>query len=385
VSATRIRDSAAEAVERDELLELLARLIRADTRNPPGNERAAVEVARPLLERLGARCEDVEPEPGRTSLIARVQGARRGAPTLIVNGHLDVVPAPPELLQPAVRDGRVHGRGACDMKGGIACAIEALAALRRAGRAPACALEFHLVADEERGGARGTAMLAEQGLIGGDACLVPEPTDLRPCLAEAGVVWLTVEVHGSAGHAARADVLPSAVEGAARAVLALHGARAADQPHPLIGTGVTNVGTIAGGSAPNVVADRCLLGVDVRTLPGQSVDDVLADVRAALPDDLDCELRVDDTCEPWQLSADHPFAGLVLKALEDETGTACRVTGWRASSDARLIRATGVPTVVCGPGSLDHAHTGDEHVPVDELVRAAAVYARIYERFGHRT
>src|SRR6516165_2541882 len=135
------------------------------------------------------------------------------------------------------------------MKGGIAAAICALSLLERAGRAPACDVVFHLVADEERGGRLGTRALLEQGLIQGDACLVPEPTDLELCVAERGLWQARIHVAGKPGHGSRPREGVSAVEHAARLVLALHAADFEGNDHPLLGKPTANAGTIQGGSA----------------------------------------------------------------------------------------------------------------------------------------
>src|SRR5207253_9940325 len=138
-------------------------LATIDSRSPPGNERAGIAACRAALEPYGASFEEIEPADGRASLLATI-GDAGDRPTLIVNGHLDVVPIderqwtrPPFAGEIDESEGRIYGRGTADMKGGIAAAICALGALRRAGKAPACNLVFHLVADEERGGAPGTA------------------------------------------------------------------------------------------------------------------------------------------------------------------------------------------------------------------------------------
>src|SRR5438067_8288861 len=182
-------------VDRGEVVDLTAALVRMDTRNPPGNERPAADLCRQALEPFGATFDEVEPAPGRTSLLATVGTPGDGRPTLIVNGHLDVVPIneaqwtrSPFGAEIDNAERRMYGRGTADMKGGIAAAICALSTLQRAGREPACNLVFHLVADEERGGALGTAAMVDAGLIRGDACLVPEPTGLNVCVAERGML-----------------------------------------------------------------------------------------------------------------------------------------------------------------------------------------------------
>src|SRR5437879_1783831 len=163
-------------VDRDAVIDLTAALVRIDTRNPPGNERAAADACRQALTPFGATFTEVEPAPGRTSLVAAVGDPDDGRPTLIVNGHLDVVPINAEQwtrdpfgAEIDKDEGRMYGRGTADMKGGVAAAICALNALQRAGVEPACNVVFQLVADEARGGALGTAVMAAKARIRGDA------------------------------------------------------------------------------------------------------------------------------------------------------------------------------------------------------------------------
>lgn len=242
-------------VSADSVVDMTRALVATDTRNPPGQERLAADVARQLLEPLGATFEEVEPEPGRVSLVARIGAENMTRPTLIVNGHLDVVPINPagwsrDPFGGELDGGRLWGRGTADMKGGIAAAIEAVLALRRAGRELPCDLVFHLVADEERGGQLGTRVLTSSGAVVGHACLVPEPTSLAVCIAERGILTAEVAVRGRPAHASEPRRGISAVEKAAKVVLALHAADFGHPPHPLLGSPTANAGMIAAARDP---------------------------------------------------------------------------------------------------------------------------------------
>jgi acetylornithine deacetylase/succinyl-diaminopimelate desuccinylase family protein len=379
-------------VDGEAVVDLTRRLVAVDTQNPPGNEAAAAEVARDALSAFGATFQTVEPAPGRVSLVATVGAGDGRRPTLLVNGHLDVVPVDPtawahDPFGGDVEGGRVYGRGTADMKGGIACAVEALATLRRAGREPAGDVVFHLVADEEVGGGLGTAVLLDAGLLRGDACLDPEPTALGICVAERGVLWATLTVDGVPAHGSRPQDGLSAVEKAARIVLALHGADFGDPHHPLLGSPTCNVGRIAGGTAANVVAERCRLGIDRRVLPGVTEADAVASLRRridALQDpEIRYEIEVDTFCEASALDADHELVTRLQRAFTTVTGRAAPVIGLSGSTDARFVRnQAGIPAVVCGPGQLEQAHTVDEWVAIDRLVDATAVYAELFATFA---
>jgi acetylornithine deacetylase/succinyl-diaminopimelate desuccinylase family protein len=381
-------------VAAEELVELTRALVSVDTRNPPGNERPIEEVVRDALSGRPARWSSLEPRPGRLSLVAELEhpeGPRPGRPVLIVNGHLDVVPVDAgawsrDPFDPVVVDGRIYGRGSADMKGGLAAAIRALDTLTAAGIAPACDVVFHFVADEERGGQFGTQALLDAGFIHGDACLVPEPTGLELCIAERGLLHGYVHVTGRAGHGSRPRDAVSAIEHAARLVVALHAADFGDADHPLLGTPTANIGTIRGGTTINSVAESCTFGIDRRILPGATVESTEAGIREMIErtgiDGLVYSLEVDNFGEASELPAAHPWVGIVGDAVLKAIGRRPGKIGMTFTTDARFVRnQAGIPAVVCGPGEVAQAHTVDEWVSVEQLVDACAAYAELFGSF----
>ena len=393
-----------EHVDARKLTELARALVAVDTSNPPGNEGAAEGVLRAALAPWRPAWETVEPAPGRVSLMARLpspDGASAdahdgaGRPTLIVNGHTDVVPAiaanwSHDPFQPEVVDNRLYGRGGADMKGGIAAAICALGTLEAAGLEPSCDIVFQFVADEERGGGLGTRVLMESGLLRGDACIVPEPTSLAVSVAERGLLQGEIVVKGRPGHGSRPREGVSAVEHGAQIVLALHAADFGDPEHPLLGAPTSNIGMFHGGTALNIVAEQARVGFDRRLLPGTSLDEALAGLRrrvkAAGLEGVEYEIEVFDYGEGSEMSSDHPFAELVRRSISSVTGTSPDTMGMTFTTDARFVRnQAGIPAVVCGPGNIAQAHGIDEWVSISQLVDATAAYAEIYRSFGPGT
>jgi len=376
-----------EHVEEAAVVAATQALVRVDTRNPPGDEVRIVAACQEMLAPLGARIDVVEPSPGRASVVASLPST--GKPVLVINGHLDVVPLSADdwTVDPfgaEVVDGRVWGRGTADMKGGIAAALEAVRTLDRSGREPAWDLVFHLVADEERGGRWGTQVLVETGFCDGiAACLVPEPTDLDVCVAERGLLVAHLTMLGRPAHGSAPRQGVSAIETAAKAVLALHAADFGDETHPLLGRPTANIGQIGGGSGHNTVAESCRVTVDRRLLPGATLAAALAQVEAkvqAIDDpDVRYEVEVEVFGEASELSADHPYAALVGRCIVEATGRRPEIIGMPFTTDARFVRnGAGVPAVVCGPGGIAQAHVHDEWVAVDRLVDAAAAFATLY-------
>ena len=376
-------------VSSSSVVEMTRALVAADSQNPPGRERLVADVARQLLEPLCGSVAEVEAAPGRVSLVGRIGDCSR--PTLLVNGHLDTVPADPnrwahDPFGGEVADGRIWGRGTADMKGGVAAAIEAVLALGRAGIEPPCDVLFHLVADEERGGRFGTQALLDRGLITADACVVPEPTSLDVCIAERGLLHVDVLLHGRPAHASEPRRGISAIEKAAKVVLALHAADFGHPAHPLLGAPTANAGLISGGSGANVVAERCVVTIDHRVLPGQAQADAVDDVRRlidAIDDpDLIYDLEPIVFGEASELAPSHPWTAWMRTTIAGVIGRQPAVIGMPFATDARFVRnQRAIPAVVCGPGSIDQAHVDDEWVAIDALVDAAAVYATLMAGF----
>jgi acetylornithine deacetylase/succinyl-diaminopimelate desuccinylase len=386
------REAADSAVHPDEVLRLARALVSTPSENPGGLEEDAAAVAGGLLEELGATVQVVRSDTGRPNLVA---GFGKGAgPALAWNGHLDVVPvgdvstwtSPP--WDAGISGGRLIGRGAADMKGPIASALAAVAALRRAGIELGGRLVFHLVSDEERAGMHGTKVLWERGMLDQDAAIVGEPSELQVGLAERGGAWLGLIAHGRSAHGSRPDLGVNAITAMARFLLRIEEVLP-DRSHPLVGRPSVNASMITGGSAPNMVPDRCEVEIDRRTVPGESSPDevrapfdaLAAAIRAEHPE-VDIEITLRQWTESAEAAADSRIADEVREATTRVRGATPTDAGFTGITDARFyVNEASIPTVIFGPGSLSVAHAPDEWVLVDDLVDAARIYARIFVGF----
>jgi acetylornithine deacetylase/succinyl-diaminopimelate desuccinylase family protein len=383
------RDAAA-AVDADEVIALARALIRSPSENPGGTEDGPAGIVAEVLAALGAAPETVRSPGGRPSVLGELG---RGERSLVFNGHLDVVPAgeadawPHPPYEAAIADGLLWGRGSADMKGPVAAALGAAAAIRRAGIEPAGRLVFHLVADEEYMGTHGTAVLLREGYLHGDACVVGEPSELSIGLAQRGGAWIRATSHGTIAHGSTPHLGVNAIESMARFVLASPDALP-DRTHPLTGAPTINVSTIEGGRSFNVVPDRCEVEVDRRAVPGETLDDVVAGIDRVLQTlanrhpGFDVSIDVKDWCEPAETADDAPIVTALRAAAGDVLGQPPDETGFTGITDARFYtNDAGVPAVLYGPGSLTVAHTANEHIALDELVDGARVYAQTFVRF----
>ena len=384
--------AAAEAVDPDEVIRFARALIGAQSENPGGTEDRAADAASEILSALGATPTIIRSEEGRPSVVAEI-GAGDG-PSLAWNGHLDVVPAgdpatwanDPWAAQ--VVDGRLVGRGSADMKGGVAAALAAAAALGRAGIAVAGTVAFHLAADEELGGIHGTKILWEQGFLTQDACVVGEPTELQLGLAERGGAWFTAVARGRAAHGSQPDRGVNAITSMARFLLRLSEVLPGRE-HPLVGRPTVNAALITGGSAPNVVPDRCEVDIDRRILPGETDPDevrapfveLVERLRAEHPE-IDIEVGLREWTDAAEAHPDSRIAATAREAVSAELGSRPADVGFTGITDARFyLNDAAIPSVILGPGSLSVAHAANESVAVDELVAAARIYARIFAGF----
>jgi succinyl-diaminopimelate desuccinylase len=385
-------EAAARAVAPDDVLRYARAMITVPSENPGGTEDGVAAVAAEILTELGADPEIVRSEEQRPSVIATVAGS--GAPSLAWNGHLDVVPAgsldtwshPPFAGNVVSR--KLIGRGAADMKGPIAAAMAAYAGIRRAGVALGGSLTYHLAADEEFGGVHGTKVLWERGLLTQDAAVVGEPSELTLGLAERGGAVVVATAFGKAAHGSQPHHGVNAITSMARFLLRLEEVLP-DLEHPLAGRPTVNAAVIEGGSAPNVVPDRCSVEIDRRLIPGETDRDAilgsfrgLADSLHAERDEIDLRFEIREWAEPAETDAGSEIARVARGAVEAETGRHPVDAGFTGITDARFyINGAGIPTVILGPGSLTVAHTADEWVDIDELVAGARIYARLFVGF----
>jgi acetylornithine deacetylase len=360
------------------VLDLVRTLVSMPSVNPDlerggAGEREIAGLTASWLRDWGFDVEVTEAAPGRASVLGRAR--RGGGPTLILNGHLDTVGVDGMSVDPfagEVRDGRLYGRGACDMKAGIGAL---LAAARDAVQRGSFSGELvvALVADEENASI-GLQSLLDGGLAG-DAAVVCEPTSLAIMPAHKGFVWLGLEFRGRAAHGSRPDLGVDAIRHAGL-LLAQLDALEADlsrgRTHPLLGHGSIHAGTIAGGTAASVYPPTCRLTLERRTLPGETTADVRAEVeslleriRADVPD-MAAEMRVTLERPGTEVALDAPVVQALEGALQ-EAGVKPRHEGMSAWVDAALLNVAGTPAVCFGPGSIEQAHAADESVPVEQL------------------
>ena len=373
---------------------LTRELVRVDSRNPtlvsgaPGEARVA-RVLGDVLTAWGFRVELRDAAPGRPNVIARIGAAREnGHGSLMFNGHIDVVGVEGMVHAPwdgTVRDGRLYGRGASDMKAGVAamCAAATRAVDAAGDTGFAGEIIVTAVVDEEYS-SLGTRALVAQG-IRADAAIVTEPTRLAIMPAHKGFVWIDAVVHGRAAHGSRWDVGVDAIRHAGLLLAELDTFDAETLParqHPLLGRPSLHASTIAGGIGLSTYPDRCQFTIERRTLPGETTAQVMAElteayarVRARRPE-VSAEINLIFEQPPSDVSVDAPIVLALdgaLRACAEEVS----VMGMSAWTDAAILNEAGIPAICFGPGDISLAHAAEEYVRVDEIERATLVLATL--------
>lgn len=383
------------------MVELLATLVAIPSVSPMGRDVSGPEYLETRLTawlgefftQLGVPWETREVLPGRSNVLARFDspGART---TLLLDAHQDTVPVEGMVIppfEPTIRDGRLYGRGACDVKGGMAAMLTAFARLVRERPAGAAHVVMSCTCDEEAT-AQGVKALA--GLWSGaerpspllptapDLALVAEPTGLNIIVAHKGAVRWKLRTTGRACHSSRPQEGHNAVYRMAEVLTALE-QYAATLPqmvpaHPLCGGATLSVGRITGGISVNTVPDECVIEIDRRVVPGEDPAGVIDHVEHWLRERLDVDFEM---LPPWLDGAtlsdsnNHGWADRLMGQIAAVAGPREKQGAWYGTNASR-IATTGVPGLVFGPGSIDQAHTVDEWIDLEQLRQAAEIYYR---------
>ncbi|MDR1237567.1 MAG: M20 family metallopeptidase [Propionibacteriaceae bacterium] len=368
-------------------LDLLRSLLRADSQNPPGHEAAAAQVVAEALTGLGLRVRSIEVEPGRPNVVAELPGD--DPESLLLNGHLDTVTiGDPDAWHydpfGEVSAGRCYGRGSCDMKGGLAAMIGAVAAVVHSGMPRRRSLLLTAVIDEEVW-FKGTQSLLDDGLLTNcSRAYISEPTSLSIATSLQGAAEFTARIDGVAAHTGMAELGRNAIIGMNHLVAAL------DSYHQsLRGTGQrfglpvdpsVNVGSIAGGSGVTLVPDACTLSFDRQFLPGEDQSAAITEIEQIFHSvcaqyDLTGQLTLDQSFPSWSIDPQSPEVRDLTAAHTQASNSPAQTSIFRAYVEIELLHRAGIPGAIYGPGSIIQAHRPDEYVPLSEVATATRTYA----------
>ena len=364
---------------------LVRELVRVDSRNPalvsgaPGEQRVAAALC-DVLVGWGIDASLQDAAPGRPNVIGVVKGSGGGR-SLMLNGHIDVVGVdgmthPPfDALE---QNGRLYGRGAADMKGGVAAMCAAAARLKGTLRGD---MILAGVVDEEWQSLGTSALLAAGRRA--DAAIVTEPTRLRLMPAHKGFAWIEVRVRGRAAHGSRWDLGIDAIRHAGLLLAELDRIDAEELPrhaHALLGRASLHASFIEGGLGLSTYPDRCVVRIERRTVPGESLADVRREIDAACDrvrsrrPEFAAEVELLFSQPPSDVSMDAPVVSVLSEALE-KRGLSTTPMGMSAWTDAALLNAAGIPAICFGPGDMAMAHAAEEYIEVSEIEAATEILA----------
>lgn len=373
-----------EIVEQD-VVKILRNLVRIPTQNPPGKERECAEYIKNKLDEWGIRATLVpKPFNNRPQVVATYGTGKE--PILVLNAHMDVVPEGDlkkwdyDPYEGVVENGKLYGRGSCDTKGGLAAAMITAKTLAKNETALKGTLLLQFPVGEE-GGQPGTRTLLEEGYLGNWG-IVLEPTNLRTATSANGVAWYEISVKGKACHASVPEKGKNAIVKAAKVLTNLeeYGKEIRSRQDPLTGHATCAITKIQGGTKENVVPEMCKITIDRRFLPQESTEQVKLELNELLKgvfgeeSKFQYEYESKRSLESAKISSDSKIAKILRNHSKKIADVPDKPFGIIATTDQRnFVNDAGVPAVVWGPGSLDQAHTVDEHVEINQVVKATKI------------
>jgi len=383
-----------EGVDGAFVVDLLKDTVGTNSVNPtvgrgPG-ESAVADLIYDRLTSIGGL--EVRRQPvgdGRSNVIAILKGSGGGR-SLMLNGHMDTVGIDGMIVEPFkpfIENGRLHGRGACDMKGALTAMAGALKSLVDSGPELRGDLIFTAVVDEEYKSI-GTKKLVEE--YRADAAIVGEPTEMKTAIAHKGFVWIEVEIKGKAAHGSVPEKGVDAIAHAAKVVSGLERLqkRLATRTHPLLGSPKVHTSTIQGGTDWSIIPERCVLRLERRTLPGEPVSSVMNEIDEILQDikknnrDLEATGRSPYDMPPLETAPTELIVQLLQQAVAKVVGREMPITGVPYWTDGALLsKLASIPTCLFGPGDIGVAHSADEHVSVKDVLDSTYVYRTIAQTF----
>lgn len=372
-----------------ELLDFTRKLIRINTVNPPGKEDPVIWNVGELFDRFGIPYTVFPHGDGRSSILGILRGTGE-KPGLLMAGHADTVPIgeakwqhPP--FEAEIEEGKIYGRGASDMKSGIAAMIYAAGALAALKVPIRGDLLVAITAGEETDSLGAREVVNSPWIQEASFGLIAEPTDLNILVAEKGALWVKLEAFGITAHGSMPGKGVNAVEFLAELTAwwkEKWGKNWSHALHELLGCATMSLNSFAGGTAPNVVPDYAEAVIDMRTLPGQDHGRILESLRAQMEllqaehPGLRMALSVLNDRPALDLPVDHPLAASLKEKVTEIAGFSPELGGAAFYTDASVFGPrTDMPLVICGPGNMSTMHKVDEYVEIQKLRDAAEIFA----------
>lgn len=380
------------AVQEAELVEYCREMVRIKSVNPPGDEMAMAEYVANVLKSIGLEVKLLKHSSSRASVLAILRGSGQ-APALLYSAHLDTVPLGAEqwIHEPFAAetlDGKIWGRGSADMKGGLAALLVMAKIMANSGLSIKGDLIFAITAGEEVDslGAKSVASYPDLGPV--QAIIVPEPSYNDIYIAEKGALWLEISTYGKTAHGSMPALGKNAVMMMVELIKGLENFFIPFESHAMLGGFSMSINTISGGIKTNVVPDRCVVSIDMRTVPGQDHHDIMARFQGLIKDlgkhdpDFKAAIEISNDRPPIETSPEEPVVKMMVDIVADITGELPIPKGVNYYTDAAtLTPAFKAPMIICGPGHPGLAHQPNEYVEIEKLVQAAKIYTAATHQF----
>ncbi len=369
-------------------VDIAKELIKFDTSGPPTQEQPCVEWIQSYLDALGFETTLQAVEPGRANIVAKYGVGKE--PGLVLSGHIDVVLAgdldlwkASSPFSPVVKDGRLYGRGACDMKGPDACMIQAAEDLIDEDFKKQLTLVF--TAGEDTGGWFVDRVISDKLVTHRDAVfgVIGEPSLMKIIPVHKGGGGAEVLIHGKAAHSSRPELGINAIQKAADFLYELRKLQKEldKNPHKLLGPSTVECTMMNGGFKANILPDQAHLTLNFRFIPGHENPETskrwIIDIINRLSEN-DPEFKAEILSSRASVPLDVPLDSQVVTLLKDILGT--DPVGAPYYTEAVSYTKAGIPTVICGPGSIDQAHTPDEYISLEQLEQGVEVYKELIKQ-----
>jgi acetylornithine deacetylase/succinyl-diaminopimelate desuccinylase family protein len=378
-------------IDEKETLSLVKKLVSVNSVNPCIEKgKGEIEISKCIaeyLEKVGLEVRTQEVVDGRFNVIATLKGSGNGR-NLMFNGHTDTVGIRNmsiDPLNPVVENGRLHGRGACDMKGPIAAIMIAIRTLAESRVDMKGCVSLSTVVGEEFDNVGANKLVTDKQLAKlTQALIVAEPTALQLAIKHKGFANLEVEVEGKAAHGSVPEKGIDAIEKAAKIILEIENLKKefALKKDPLLGQPKIHSSTIEGGREWSVVPDRCVVRFEIRTIPGYATSQAVEDVERIISElakkdpDLKAKVGLFLSGEPLNTSPEDPMIKGLKKAIKTVKAVEPQIIGLPFYTEAAIFaKALSIPACIIGPGDIAQAHSADEFVKMSEVIEAARIYA----------
>jgi len=384
-------------IDENETLSLVKKLVSVNSVNPCIEKgQGEIEVSKYIadyLAKIGLEVKTQQVVDGRFNVVATLKGSGKGR-NLMFNGHTDTVGIRNmtiDPLKPILESGKLHGRGACDMKGPIAAIMIAIKTLAESKLELKGNVSLSTVVGEEFDNVGANKLVTDEqfGKLT-QALIVGEPTALQLAIKHKGFANVEIEVEGKAAHGSVPEKGIDAIEKAAKIVLEIENLKKkmSSKKDLLLGQPKIHSSTIEGGREWSVVPDRCVVRFEIRTIPGYATNQAVMDIRDLIRElsekdpDMKAKVGLFLSGEPLNTSPEDPMIKGLKKAIGIVKGVEPQIIGLPFYTEAAIFaKALGVPACIIGPGDIAQAHSADEFVRMSEVVEAASIYALAAQDF----